>query len=100
MKLVGVMTLESNRNKIRKLFEQHELKIYSEVEITGHTQDTVKSYGWWVFERSDIPIYSNLFFVILPEQKAHEILGLFRNWDNGDREHPPRVFMVNVEEMI
>ena len=100
MKLVGVMTLESNRDKIRKLFEQHEVKIYSEVEITGHTQDTIRSYGWWVFERNDIPVYSDLFFVILPDQKADEVLDIFRNWQNEELEHPPRAFVVSVEEMI
>lgn len=39
MKLIGLMSLAQFRDQVRKLFEKHDVQIYSEVEITGHTAD-------------------------------------------------------------
>ncbi|NIV94900.1 hypothetical protein GWN42_19435 [candidate division KSB1 bacterium] len=101
MKLIGLMSLAQYRDQVRKLFEKHEVQIYSEVEITGHTVDTIKNYGWWVFEKDGIPMYSTLFFAVIPGEKALEIMeninGLQEDWDP---KHPPRAFQVNVEKMV
>ena len=101
MKLIGLMSLAQYRDRVRKVFEKHEVHIYSEVEITGHTVDTIKKYGWWVFEKDGIPMYSTLFFAVVPEEKAAEIMehitSLKEEWDPN---HPPRAFQVDVEKMV
>ena len=101
MKLIGLMSLAQYRDHVRQVFEQHDVQIYSEVEITGHTSDTIKKYGWWVFEKDGIPMYSTLFFAVLADEKADEIMkaigSLKGDWD---AEHPPKAFQVDVEKMV
>lgn len=100
MKLIGVMSLTAYRDRVRKVFEQHDIKIYSEVEITGHTTETVKRYGWWALDK-DIPLYSTMYFAIVNKEKADEVLNDI-SCLNGecDPDHPPRAFQVNVEKMV
>ena len=101
MKLIGLMSLSQFRDQVRKLFENHEVQIYSEVEITGHTADTINKYGWWVFEKDDIPMYSSLFFAVVSNEKAAEIMkDIIAAREEWDPNHPPRAFQVDVEKMV
>ncbi len=101
MKLIGLMSLAEYRDRVRKVFEMHEIQIYSEVEITGHTSDTIDKYGWWVFEKEEIPMYSTLFFAVVPDEKANDIMSNIASVKNEwDANHPPRAFQVNVEKMV
>jgi hypothetical protein len=57
-------------------------------------------YGWWHLEQ-DMPIYSKLYFAVIPAQKADQIMrGIQRVSKDFDPEHPPRAFQVDVEKMI
>ena len=58
MKFIGIMGLNEDSDKIRKLFKEHGVQIFSETEITGHTLCALEKYGWW--QSSDIPAYSRL----------------------------------------
>lgn len=101
MKLIGLMSLDQYHERVRKVFEAHDVQIYSEVEITGHTSDTIKNYGWWVFEKEGIPLFSTLFFAVVADAKAAEIMESMIDFQkNCDPHHPPRVFQVNVEKML
>ncbi|RMF68739.1 MAG: hypothetical protein D6743_02970 [Calditrichaeota bacterium] len=101
MKLIVLMSLTDYRDKVRKMFEKHEVKIYSEVEITGHTSETIQRYGWWVFEKEDVPMQSTLFFAVISKEKADEILAdISALRAECDPDHPPRAFQVNVEKMV
>ena len=101
MKLVGVMSLAHVRKSVRSVFERHDVHIYSEIDITGHTQETIRQYGWWVAEGDGVPLYSTLFFAVLPADKAEEIMDdVAAGHDEWDAEHPPRAFLIDVEKMV
>jgi hypothetical protein len=103
MKLIGIMGLNEDTEKIRKLFKKHGVHIFSETEITGHTLCALEKYGWW--PSSDIPAYSRLHFAILPGERAGEILDDISGMadENETRDecaHPIRAFQVDVERMV
>lgn len=101
MKLIVLMSLSMYREQVRKLFEKHKVQIYSEIEITGHSSDTIQKYGWWVFERSNVPMYSTLFFAVIAKEKADEIMNdITCLKDECDPNHPPRAFQIDVEKMV
>ncbi|HEX9653975.1 MAG TPA: hypothetical protein VGA99_09710 [bacterium] len=101
MKLIVMMSLAQYRDQVRKIFEKHKIHIYSEMEITGHTSDTIKQYGWWVFEKSNIPMYSILFFAVVPQEKADELMNdITCLREECDPNHPPRAFQMDVEKMV
>lgn len=100
MKLIVLMSLAQYKDQVRKLFEKHEIHIYSEVEITGHTAETIERYGWWSFDK-DTPIYSTMYFAVVPQAKASGILSdISSRRDEFDPDHPPRAFQVDVEKMV
>ena len=63
--------------------------------------DTINKYGWWVFEKDGIHMYSTLFFAVVPDGKAtgimESITSVREEWDPN---HSPRAFMVDVEKMV
>ncbi len=100
MKLIGLMSLNTFKEKIRKVFEKHQVHIYSEVDVTGHTAETIDRYGWWHLEK-DIPAYSTLYFAILADDKAAGIMQEFETtFQVDDITFKPRAFQVAVEKMI
>jgi hypothetical protein len=100
MKLIGVMSLEENKENVRELFEKHGVQIFSEMEIKGHTLSTIEKYGWWPTDRS-IPIYSALCFAIVPKLRADDIMAAIEKRAEQDTSvHPIRAFQVDVERMI
>jgi hypothetical protein len=100
MKLIGLMSLREQKEEIKKLFEKHQVQLFSEVEITGHTFATLKQYGW-ISSQHDIAIYSTLCFAIISKEKADEIMKELLNIsEKTPSEHPIRAFQVNVEKMI
>ncbi len=98
MKLIVVMTLEQYRDSIRKIFEKQEVHFYSEIEIVGHTLCKMRS--WWTADK-DLAVYSNLYFAVIPKEKADEIMAEIAGLaEESGEEHPPRAFQVNVEKMV
>lgn len=100
MKLVGLMSLTDDQQEIRKIFEQSHIQIYSELDIHGHTADSLRHYGWWPAEGGQ-PIYSQLYFAIISREEAAGLLDKVEKF-NAQREglHPVRAFIVDVEKMI
>ncbi len=100
MKLIGLMSLEGFRDEIRSILKKHDVHIYSEVEIIGHTAATLKQHGWWPSEESDA-IYSTLYFAIVSADKADGVFHDIERYNaEHDLRHPPRAFLVDVEKMI
>ncbi len=100
MKLIGLMSLENFKEEIRNVLKRHEVHIYSEVEIVGHTADTLRQHGWWPSEKSDA-IYSILYFAIVSADKADGVMRDIKAFNEVNKgEHPPRAFVVNVEKMV
>lgn len=101
MKLIGLMSLADYKDQVRKIFENHKVHIYSEMDITGHTADTIEQFGWWVFEKDGIPMYSTLYFAVVANDKADEIMGdIGCLKEECDPKHPPRAFQIDVEKMV
>jgi len=100
MKLIGLMSLENFKDEIRGILKRHDVHIYSEVEIVGHTAETIRQHGWWPSEESDA-IYSTLYFAIVSADKADGVMNDIQNYNaKSDLLHPPRAFLVNVEKMV
>jgi hypothetical protein len=101
MKLIGLMSLKIYENEVRDIFKKHHVKIYSEVEISGHTGETLKQYGWWSTSMAEDNIYSVLYFAIVNKELADELLDdVVEIQKNHPDNHPPRAFVVNVERMV
>lgn len=100
MKLIGLMALEDFKKDIREAMKRNHVRIYSEVEITGHTAESLEQFGWWHLEK-DLPMYSTLYFAILADDKAEAIMADVEGMAAGsEEEHKPRAFLVNVERMV
>jgi len=100
MKLIGVMSLKAYRDHVRKVFEKHDIKIYSELEITGHTTDTIKRYGWWSLD-TDVPLYSTMYFAIVKKEKADALMNDISCLEGEcDPDHTPKAFQIDVEKMV
>ncbi len=100
MKLIGLMSLETYKEDVRKIFQKHDVQIFSEVSVTGYTAETVDMFSWWHLEK-DMPIYSTLYFAIIPKDKADEIMKAVQTFSKrADPQHPSRAFQVNVEKMV
>ena len=100
MKLVGVMSLQEEKEFVRELFERHQVQIYSETAISGHTLKTIRSHGWFATDK-ELPYYSTLCFAIIDDQHAEAIMAeMERHKQGDDSEHPIRAFLVDVEKMI
>lgn len=100
MKLIALMCLENCSKQVRKLFEQYEVKIFSELDIRGYAPDKAAKYGWWPGDH-DMPMYSSLCFAIVSAEKANQIMdaveALIKQDETG---HPVKAFTVNIDRMI
>lgn len=100
MKLLGIMSLAKDRDRVIEIFEKHDVQIFSETEIAGHTPSTIKEFGWWPTSKEAVT-YSALFFAIIPAEKADEIMGSMSTLKQDTaHNHPIRAFQVDVEKMV
>ena len=98
MKLIGIMSLEDDKNKVKEIFEKHGVEIFSEVDIKGHTLSTIEKYGWW--PSNDLSVYSSMCFAIIAKYRADEIMEEMSKMSGDDTVHAIRAFQVDVERMI
>ncbi len=100
MKLVGVMSLQEDRDRIRELMKRHNVQIYSEAQIVGHTPQTVAKFGWFATP-DEIPSYGTLCFAIIADDAAAAIVAEIRRIGESEHsDHPIRAFLVPVEAMV
>lgn len=100
MKLIALMCLENCSKQVRKLFEQHDIKVFSELDIRGYAPDHAAKYGWWPGDR-EMPMYSSLCFAIVTKEKATEIMdGVEVLVKKDETGHPVKAFVVDIERMI
>ena len=94
MKLVFLMYLEEDDDRVVKLLEEHHVVVYSRMPIEGHGSGMRGWYG------EVAPYRSRLVFTVVPENKAAELLEAVRNCrDCEDPQHPIHALQVAVEEM-
>lgn len=100
MKFIGLMGLERDRKKVTQILVDHHVKVFSEIEIVGHTHATLKQYGIWPTS-GDIAAYSTLAFAIIPADQADEIMCEIEELNKKKpSEHPIHAFLVDVEKMV
>lgn len=102
MKLVAVMSLDAYRDDLHRIYRDHEIKVFSELDIEGyhHSQTpTAAAVGW--FGRMDTPAYSTLTWAFLGEGQATDLLGAIEDYnDTHDLDHPVRAFQMPVDHAV
>ncbi|MEI6757738.1 MAG: hypothetical protein FDX18_09370 [Chlorobium sp.] len=100
MKFLAIMGHEETRPKVRALFKEYQVNMFSNVSIRGCNCEN-KSAGkqsWWPTDDM-VGSYSSLCFAILDDDKAEAImLELERNPLVVDKDFPARAFLMNVEK--
>ena len=100
MKFLAIMGHEETRPKVRALFMEHQVKMFSSFDIMGcncEGQGTV-AQSWWPTDATP-GAYSSLCFAILDDDKAEAImLELEKNPIAVDKDFPARAFLMNVEK--
>ncbi len=100
MKFLAIMGHEETRPKVRALFKEHQVKMFSSFDIMGcncEGQGTV-AQSWWPTDATP-GAYSSLCFAILDDDKAEAImLELEKNPLAVDKDFPARAFLMNVEK--
>lgn len=100
MKLVGVMSVQEDRPRIRELMKRHAVQIYSEAEIVGHTPQSVAKFGWFATPE-ETPSYGTLAFAIIDDEAAQAIVAEIAALTAQEpSDHPIRAFLVPVETMV
>lgn len=102
MKLVVVMSLDAYRDDLHKIYRDHQIRVFSEIDIEGyHHQQTPAptAVGW--FGYSESPAYSTLTWAFLRQEQAVELLEAIEEY-NGQRnlDHPVRAFQMPVDRSI
>ena len=100
MKLIGIMSLDADIDAVHGIFEQHNVEMFSELSIKGHSRDTLKLYGWWPTAGNET-MYSVLCFAVIDKMRADDIMAeLRRRSEDNLSEHPIRAMQVDVERFV
>jgi hypothetical protein len=85
---------------VRDLLRTHDVQIYSEASITGHTTETIVRFGWFI-AGGEQPEYSTLSFAIVPAANADSVFASIAELSRREQsDHPIRAFLVPVERMV
>ncbi|PEN14322.1 hypothetical protein CRI94_04600 [Longibacter salinarum] len=102
MKLVAVMSLDSNREELHRMYREHSIQVFSEIDIRGyhHTQTpSAVDVGW--FGHASHPAYSTLTWAFLPSDQAEHLLDAIAELNHEtDPKHPVRAFEMPVDRSI
>ncbi|MEI8032737.1 MAG: hypothetical protein WCH05_05280 [Chlorobiaceae bacterium] len=100
MKFLAIMGHEETRPKVRALFKEHQVMMFSSFDIMGcNCQNKGADIQAW-FPTDAMPgAYSTLCFAILEDDRAERIMHeLETNPIAVDRDFPARAFLMNVEK--
>jgi hypothetical protein len=100
MKFLAIMGHEETRPKVRALFRQYQVHMFSNVSIKGcYCDKMTQQQSWWPSDK-EIGAYSSLCFAILDDDKAEAIMEeIERNPIAADPAFPAKAFLMNVEKM-
>lgn len=102
MKLVAVMSLEAYRDDLHRIYRDHAIRVFSEIDIEGyhHSQPPPPTAIGW-FGRSDSPAYSTLTWAFLREDQAADLLDAIEHYnDTHQLDHPVRAFQMPVDKAV
>lgn len=97
MKLVAIMCVAAYKDRARRLMADLKVPVYSESEMQGtkYYQDT-EADNW--FANKHEAVDSHLFFAMVDEKKADEMLEGFKECGKDIPENPVHAFVLNVEK--
>ncbi len=100
MKFLAIMGHEETRPKVRALFKEHQVMMFSSFDIMGCNCEKKGAEPQAWFPAVEMPgAYSTLCFAILDDDRAEVIMReLERNPIAVDKEFPARAFLMNVEK--
>lgn len=102
MKFLAVMGHEESRPKVRALFKEHQVMMFSSFDIMGCNCEShgAEQHSWWPTDAMP-GAYSSLCFAILDDEKADAImLELEKNPIAVEKEFPARAFLMHVEKTV
>ncbi|EAT59319.1 hypothetical protein [Chlorobium ferrooxidans] len=102
MKFLAVMGHEESRPKVRALFKEHQVMMFSSFDIMGCNCEShgAEQHSWWPTDAMP-GAYSSLCFAILDDEKADAImLELEKNPIAVEKDFPARAFLMNVEKTV
>jgi len=102
MKFLAIMGHEESRPKVRALFQQYQVYMFSNVAIKGCNCEKkgLQQQGWWPTNEV-YGTYSSLCFAILDDDKAEAImLELEKKPIEMEKGFPARAFLMNVEKTV
>ena len=101
MKLVAIMSVDAYANVLERVYTEHRIPVFSEMDIQGfRLDDDADVEGNW-FASGHSPVYSKLTFAFVSEEQAEELLTAI---DEVNRkkglESPIRAFQLAVEKAV
>lgn len=102
MKLVAVMSLDMYREELHRIYRDHSIQIFSEIDIEGYhhrqTPDATQ-IGW--FGHANHPAYSTLTWAFLNDEQADQLLDAIDAFNaTNDPAHPVHAFKMPVDRAV
>jgi len=100
MKLIAVFAVSEFENKLKSIFIEQKVAIFSEVEMKGFRLPDENSRRGW-FGGSDIPTFSVSYFAFVPEEQAQGMLTAIQKFNEAHPgSNPMHAFQLNVEASV
>lgn len=94
MKMILILFLEDDADRVRSLLEEHDVAAYSELPLEGHGEG--RPVGWY---GEVSPYRSRMAFTLVPGPRARELLAAVRACTGcQDPDHPIHALQLGVEE--
>ena len=102
MKLVAVMSLDAYRDDLHRIYREHAIQVFSEIDIQGYYQKEptkASDVGW--FGRSNAPAYSTLTWAFLADNQAADLMDAIVAFNDAHNlDNPVRAFEMPVDRAI
>lgn len=101
MKLINILNLEEYQEDIKKLMQENQINIYSEVNIQGYykADKSTNASNW--FANDSIGIDAKMNFAFLPEASVQKLLEAIRQFNTRNQlSNPVHAFVLNVEQSV
>lgn len=102
MKFVIILSIEECHEQLRRIYRDHGVRIFSEVDIRGYPlspTDGSAPFGW--FSDADPAVYSTAGFAFLRADKADRLMDAIADYScEGEPAHPIHAFMMPVDRSV
>ena len=101
MKMVLIMSVDAYASTLEKLYAEHQIPVFSEMDIQGfRLEETDVSRENW-FGGTHTAVYSKLTFAFVSDEKASELLTAVEDYNHRQSPASPiRAFQMQVERSI